>query len=155
MSSWWQSLRSSVANNPQAVQDFALLVVSQIVLFYSVRYLVNHLNPTNNKRKDILALSRKNLARLGKKKEELQLNSYEEVIASELVLPEDIPTSFDSVGGLDGIIKDLQESIILPLKHPQLFMSGKKVIHVPKGVLFYGPPGILFHGLYQDTIMYF
>ncbi|KAJ0483907.1 putative proteasome endopeptidase complex [Helianthus annuus] len=43
------------------------------------------------------------------------------------------------VGGLSDQIRDLRESIELPLMNPELFI--KVGIKPPKGVLLYGPPG--------------
>ena len=59
----------------------------------------------------------------------------------ELILPEDIPVTFESIGGLDGSISSLQESVIAPLCFPQLFSSTNGLLGAPKGVLLYGPPG--------------
>jgi proteasome regulatory subunit len=52
----------------------------------------------------------------------------------------DAPTErYDDVGGLDKQVLEIQESVELPLKKPELF---KRVgIEPPKGVLLYGPPG--------------
>ena len=47
--------------------------------------------------------------------------------------------SYDDIGGLDGQIQELRETVELPLLKPELF---KRVgIEPPKGVLLYGPPG--------------
>lgn len=47
--------------------------------------------------------------------------------------------SFNDVGGLNEQIRELRESVELPLSNPELF---KRVgIKPPKGVLLYGPPG--------------
>jgi len=51
--------------------------------------------------------------------------------------PGDVP--YSSVGGLANQIRDLRETIELPLTNPDLF---KRIgIKPPKGVLLYGPPG--------------
>merc|ERR1719416_353297 len=53
---------------------------------------------------------------------------------------EKVPDStFDMIGGLDEQIKQIQEVIELPVKHPEIFES--LGISQPKGVLLYGPPG--------------
>lgn len=51
--------------------------------------------------------------------------------------------NFQSIGGLDGIISSLQESVIAPLCLPHLFGDAGKsgLLGAPKGVLLYGPPG--------------
>lgn len=52
----------------------------------------------------------------------------------------DIPKiTWDDVGGLDEIKEKLTESVILPLKHKELFKSAK--VKPIKGILFSGPPG--------------
>ncbi|KAG8381095.1 hypothetical protein BUALT_Bualt06G0086600 [Buddleja alternifolia] len=67
-------------------------------------------------------------------------NSYEDVIANDVVNPDDIDVKFESVGGLDAIKEELYELVILPLKRPELFSRGK-LLCPQKGVLLYGPPG--------------
>jgi SpoVK/Ycf46/Vps4 family AAA+-type ATPase len=51
----------------------------------------------------------------------------------------DKTVGFDQIGGLDGHIQSLKESIVFPLMYPGIFE--KFTISAPKGVLFYGPPG--------------
>jgi 26S proteasome regulatory subunit T4 len=51
--------------------------------------------------------------------------------------PGDVP--YSSVGGLADQIRDLRETVELPITNPELF---KRIgIKPPKGVLLYGPPG--------------
>jgi proteasome regulatory subunit len=47
--------------------------------------------------------------------------------------------SYDDIGGLDGQILELRETVELPLLKPELFQ--RVGIEPPKGVLLYGPPG--------------
>ena len=68
------------------------------------------------------------------------MNELELALASNLVNPVSIRVGFDDVGGLDDVINDLGESVILPLKNESLFKSSK-LLQPPKGVLLYGPPG--------------
>lgn len=75
------------------------------------------------------------------RKEELHLSQYEEVILQELVFPEDIPVSFEDIGGLSDIIEDLRESVIYPLTLPELYSTSSSLLAAPSGVLLYGPPG--------------
>lgn len=46
---------------------------------------------------------------------------------------------WDDIGGLDYIKEVINETIKLPLDHPELFTSGAKK---RSGLLLYGPPGI-------------
>jgi len=46
---------------------------------------------------------------------------------------------YSDVGGLTNQIRDIRETIELPLTNPELFL--RVGIKPPKGVLLYGPPG--------------
>ncbi len=46
---------------------------------------------------------------------------------------------YSQIGGLSEQIRELRESIELPLMNPELFL--RVGINPPKGVLLYGPPG--------------
>ncbi|KAI0506221.1 P-loop containing nucleoside triphosphate hydrolase protein [Xylaria bambusicola] len=73
--------------------------------------------------------------------EDLVLNEYENIVALEVVAPEDIPVGFDDIGGLDDIIEEVKESVIYPLTMPHLYSHAAPLLSAPSGVLLYGPPG--------------
>lgn len=75
------------------------------------------------------------------RREQLHLNQYEQAILQDLVFPEDIPVSFEDIGGLGNIIEELKESVIYPLTMPDLYMHSSSLLAAPSGVLLYGPPG--------------
>ena len=52
----------------------------------------------------------------------------------------DRSVTFDSIGGLGKHLRKLKEMIVFPLMYPEVFDKFK--IAPPRGVLFYGPPGI-------------
>lgn len=62
------------------------------------------------------------------------------MIASHLVVPDDIPVSWKDIAGLDSVIQELKESVVLPVRHRELF-NQSKLWQAPKGVLLHGPPG--------------
>ncbi|GJR12669.1 ATPase family AAA domain-containing protein 1-like protein [Tanacetum coccineum] len=66
--------------------------------------------------------------------------SAADIIACDVVNPDDIDVEFDSIGGLDSTKQALYELAILPLRRPELFASGR-LLGPQKGVLLYGPPG--------------
>ena len=72
---------------------------------------------------------------------DLQLTSYEQNIAMELIAPKDIPVSFEDIGGLEDIIEELKESVIYPLTMSKLYSQASSLLSAPSGVLLYGPPG--------------
>ncbi|CAD6936673.1 unnamed protein product [Tilletia controversa] len=127
--------------NRKNVSEVAVFVFSQVVFFYAFRYAMKSLDPNQKKRADAKKTSTEKLNKLGHKLATLNLNEHEEVIATELILAEDIPVNFASIGGLDGIISSLQESVIAPLCYPELFNNASGLLGAPKGVLLYGPPG--------------
>ena len=89
------------------------------------------------------------------------LNLLVEKVANEVIHPDDIDVCFSGlsvfsryrsiepllhfkfvdIGGLDGIISSLKESVIYPLLYPNLFTSSSPLLGAPKGVLLFGPPG--------------
>ena len=70
--------------------------------------------------------------------EDLQLNAYEQVILQDLVFPDDIPVSFEDIGGLSSTIEELRESVIYPLTMPGLYSRSSSLLSAPSGVLLYG-----------------
>ncbi|KAI1324972.1 P-loop containing nucleoside triphosphate hydrolase protein [Xylariaceae sp. FL0255] len=79
--------------------------------------------------------------RRGPRVEDLVLNEYENLVALEVVAPEDIPVGFDDIGGLEDIIEEVKESVIYPLTMPHLYSHAAPLLSAPSGVLLYGPPG--------------
>ncbi|CAI5755587.1 unnamed protein product [Candida verbasci] len=71
----------------------------------------------------------------------LDFNQYEKNLLSSLVTPDEINITFEDIGGLQNIIDEIREAVILPLTKPEIFSVHSNLIQSPKGVLFYGPPG--------------
>lgn len=63
------------------------------------------------------------------------------MVALEVVAPDDIPVSFDDIGGLEDIIEEVKEAVIYPLTMPHLYSHAAPLLSAPSGVLLYGPPG--------------
>ncbi|KAM4064757.1 ATPase family associated with various cellular activities (AAA) domain-containing protein [Hirsutella rhossiliensis] len=80
-------------------------------------------------------------SRDGPSVDDLVLNEYENLIALEMIAPEDIHVGFDDIGGLDMIIEELKESVIYPLTMPHLYSHAAPLLSAPSGVLLFGPPG--------------
>ena len=55
----------------------------------------------------------------------------------DVIDPDDIHTCFNDIAGIEQIKQELQDMIILPMKHPHLFAS-HSLFSLPKGVLLYG-----------------
>ncbi|KAM5442680.1 mitochondrial dynamin GTPase Msp1 [Microsporum ferrugineum] len=147
----------------QLVQELILIAGTSLSTYFVVRFLLSklELDPDSQKREEAKRKSAAVLKRLdreedsdnessgsGKKngqrrqrKEKLVLTQYEQAIAMDVVAPEDIPVSFDDIGGLEDIIEELKESVIYPLTMPQLYRTSSSLLSAPSGVLLYGPPG--------------
>lgn len=69
-----------------------------------------------------------------------KLNDYEMMIAAHLVHPEDINVSWTDIAGLETLIRELRETVILPIQRKELF-ADSQLTQPPKGVLLHGPPG--------------
>ncbi|ATY60760.1 ATPase family AAA domain-containing 1 [Cordyceps militaris] len=83
--------------------------------------------------------------------EDLVLNEYENLIALEMVAPEDIHVGFDAIGGLDMIIEELKESVIYPLTMPHLYSHAAPLLSAPSGALAH-ESGASFINLHISTM---
>ncbi|TPX34869.1 hypothetical protein SmJEL517_g02650 [Synchytrium microbalum] len=121
------------------VVDIAIFAVSQVVLYFGVQFILSAANPLSKQRETSRQKSAAVFKRMGWK--DLKLTEHEEIIASEIIHPEDIHVTFKDIGGLDLIVDSLKETVIYPLVYPQLFSFAPALLAAPKGVLLYGPPG--------------
>ncbi|OAD57013.1 ATPase family AAA domain-containing protein 1-A [Eufriesea mexicana] len=114
--------------------------------FVGMKWLMNHLDPTNNAKKKARKKAREQLQKLAKADNVLwsvdmdQLTDYEMMIANHIVDPEDIHVSWESIAGLEHIIQELKETVILPIQKKELF-EDSQLTQAPKGILLHGPPG--------------
>ncbi|XP_068329014.1 uncharacterized protein [Pyrus communis] len=97
-----------------------------------------HLDPNREASKKAMEHKKEISKRLGRPL--INTNSYEDVIACDVINPDHIKVEFESIGGLEAIKEALYELVILPLQRPNLFSHGK-LLGPQKGVLLYGPPG--------------
>lgn len=54
-----------------------------------------------------------------------QLSEHELIIASNVIDPQDINISYDNVAGLENIIQELRETVILPIQKRELFLDSR------------------------------
>ncbi|GLA21935.1 AAA-domain-containing protein [Aspergillus phoenicis ATCC 13157] len=146
----------------QFLQELVMVAGTSASAYFLIRYLLSRLDfdPESQKKEEQKRKSAAILRKLdggdesdedsprrgGKggrrpKRGDLVLNQYEQAIAMDVVAPDDIPVSFEDIGGLDDIIEELKESVIYPLTMPHLYASTSSLLTAPSGVLLYGPPG--------------
>jgi ATP-dependent 26S proteasome regulatory subunit len=70
----------------------------------------------------------------------VKLSEYEMLIASQLVDPASIRVSFADIAGLEALVAELRQAVILPIQKRSLFAHSSLMV-APKGVLLHGPPG--------------
>jgi ATPase family AAA domain-containing protein 1 len=139
--------------------DFGLTILTLAGGYYTFKYLITQMtfDPDSEQKKEARLKSAAILRRLDTprpedsdaedepqrrpRREDLELNQYEQAILQNLVFPEDINISFEDIGGLSHIIEDLREAVIYPLTTPNLFYGASSLLSAPSGVLLYGPPG--------------
>lgn len=118
------------------------------VTYFSIKWLVNQIDPTSKSRKKAEERAREQLRKIscraglsGKHALALdKLTDHEMIIASQLVVPEEINVNWKDIAGLDHLIKELRETVILPIQKRELF-ADSRLTQPPKGVLLHGPPG--------------
>lgn len=130
------------------------LTVSATVTYFLFKWLMKQMDPTNSDKLAAKSRADRILKEIGLKN--IELNEYELVIASNLIMPHNIDVSWEDIGGLEHIISDLRETVIYPLKRvspPPVSSSPaasgglkdtskrSRLIKPPTGVLFFGPPG--------------
>lgn len=107
---------------------------------YTLKYMVNILDPTNKQKKDAHKRARCIVDKLNLSDLKTTLNEHELVIASNLIDPQSIDVSWKDIGGLNEVIDDIKTEVIIPLKLPQIFNNSAHH-RPPTGVLLHGPPG--------------
>lgn len=111
------------------------------LLFKYIDKLREIVDPTRKQKKAAEAKAQQLLKLLGKPNaKDFKLSEYELNVASQLVVPTGIGVSWDAIGGLDEIIDQIRETVILPFQRREVFKMCK-LFQPPKGILLYGPPG--------------
>lgn len=124
--------------------DLFFLTGAGLSMYYIITHLLNDSVGESIKNKDAKKKAAGILKKIQSVNPELKqvtFNEYEKSLLNNLVTPNEIASSFDDVGGLQNIISEVREAVILPLTEPELFAAHLSLVQSPKGVLFYGPPG--------------
>ncbi|CAM8887851.1 unnamed protein product [Rhodiola kirilowii] len=126
------------SSTQRLVEALVLYTASAGLSYLVIVAACRHLDPDRQASKKAKKHKKEIAKRLGRPL--VNTNSYEDVIACDGINPDHIDVEFDSIGGLDKIKQALFEIVILPLRRPDIFSSGK-LLGPQKGVLLYGPPG--------------
>lgn len=124
--------------------DIFFLTGAGLSMYYMINHLLNDSIDNSVHSKELKKKSTSVLKKIQTTNPELKdisLNEYEKSLLNSLVTPDEISVSFEDIGGLQLIIEELHEAVILPLTEPEIFAAHLSLVNSPKGVLFYGPPG--------------
>ncbi|AQZ09552.1 MSP1 (YGR028W) [Zygosaccharomyces parabailii] len=129
----------------KTIADLSVLVGTGISLYYLVTRLLNDVEagPLSGRSKESKNRQLSQWQKLVTKRPELAkvgLNSYEQSVLSSVITSDELDISFEDIGGLDGIIADLHESVVYPLMMPEVYTENP-LLQAPSGVLLHGPPG--------------
>lgn len=109
-----------------------------VLSYYGVKWLIDALDPAKKGRLAAQKQAEQLLKKIGM--EGVKLTEYELAVAADVVDPLTLPISWKDIGGLCGIIDEIKETVILPIKQRDIF-ENSSLLSAPKGVLLYGPPG--------------
>ncbi|XP_018525233.1 outer mitochondrial transmembrane helix translocase [Lates calcarifer] len=114
------------------------LTIFGAATYYSIKWVVEAMDPTFKQKNQAKKRAEQLMKRIGV--EGVKLTEYEMNIASHLVDPQTMKVSWRDIAGLDEVINELQDTVILPFQKRHL-LAGSKLFQPPKGVLLFGPPG--------------
>uniref|UniRef100_A0A671TL49 Outer mitochondrial transmembrane helix translocase n=1 Tax=Sparus aurata TaxID=8175 RepID=A0A671TL49_SPAAU len=114
------------------------LTIFGAATYYSIKWVVDAMDPTAKQKSQAKKRAEQLMKRIGV--EGVKLTEYEMNIASQLVDPQTMKVSWRDIAGLDEVINELQDTVILPIQKRHL-LAGSKLFQPPKGVLLFGPPG--------------
>ncbi|XP_020635960.3 outer mitochondrial transmembrane helix translocase isoform X2 [Pogona vitticeps] len=114
------------------------LTVFGAATYFSIKWVSDALDPSRKQRIQLKKKAEHLMKQIGV--EGVKLTEHEMNIAAHLVIPKDIKVTWKDIAGLDEMVSELQDTVILPFQQRHLFQHSK-LCQPPRGVLLYGPPG--------------
>eukprot|EP01119_Soliformovum_irregulare_P011699 TRINITY_DN2957_c0_g3_i1.p1 TRINITY_DN2957_c0_g3~~TRINITY_DN2957_c0_g3_i1.p1 ORF type:complete len:393 (+),score=76.41 TRINITY_DN2957_c0_g3_i1:147-1325(+) len=105
-------------------------------------YIISRMDPMSKAKREARKKANSVLEEVKKRQNrfsKLSLTEYESIVASDIISPDLVTTTFDDIGGLQEVKTQIMEALILPIKRPELFKG--KLLKIPRGILLFGPPG--------------
>jgi len=106
------------------------ILLFTILGYYALKFIVGVLDPTNKQKAEAKKLAQELMKSIGV--EDVALNDHEMMVASNLVDPLSISVSWDNIGGLSKLIREMKENVVLPFTKRDLF-SKSLLLSPPKG----------------------
>uniref|UniRef100_A0A671QKX3 Outer mitochondrial transmembrane helix translocase n=3 Tax=Sinocyclocheilus TaxID=75365 RepID=A0A671QKX3_9TELE len=114
------------------------LTIFGAVTYFTIKWMVDAIDPTRKQKVEAQKQAEKLMRQIGV--QNVKLSEYEMSIAAHLVDPLTMQITWRDIAGLDEVITELKDTVILPIQKRHLF-EGSRLLQPPKGVLLYGPPG--------------
>ncbi|XP_041695125.1 outer mitochondrial transmembrane helix translocase-like [Coregonus clupeaformis] len=114
------------------------LTIFGAVTYFTIKWMVDAIDPTRKQKMEAQKRAEKLMKQIGV--QNVKLSEYEMSIAAHLVDPLTMQITWGDIAGLDEVITELKDTVILPIQMRNLF-KGSRLLQPPKGVLLYGPPG--------------
>uniref|UniRef100_A0AAQ4S623 Outer mitochondrial transmembrane helix translocase n=1 Tax=Gasterosteus aculeatus aculeatus TaxID=481459 RepID=A0AAQ4S623_GASAC len=114
------------------------LTIFGAATYYSIKWILDAMDPTSKQKSQAKKRAEQLMKRIGV--EGVKLTEYEMNIASHLVDPQTMTVTWRDIAGLDEVVNELQDTVILPFQKRHI-LAGSKLFQPPKGVLLFGPPG--------------
>jgi hypothetical protein len=81
----------------KAFSDLTLLAISQIFLFYGVKYILARADPSRQSKDHLLKKSKKVMKSMGLDKKTLELDDHEAMLIGEVIQPDEIDVGFSGL----------------------------------------------------------
>ncbi|KAM8887222.1 outer mitochondrial transmembrane helix translocase isoform 2-T3 [Spinachia spinachia] len=114
------------------------LTIFGAATYYSIKWVLDAMDPTAKQKSQAKKRAEQLMKRIGV--EGVKLTEYEMNIASHLVDPQAMTVTWRDIAGLDEVVNELQDTVILPFQKRHI-LARSKLFQPPKGVLLFGPPG--------------
>ncbi|CAF94890.1 unnamed protein product, partial [Tetraodon nigroviridis] len=107
------------------------LTIFGAATYFTIKWMVDALDPTRKQKVEAQKQAEKLMRQIGVKN--VKLSEYEMSIAAHLVDPLSLQITWADIAGLDEVITDLKETVILPVQKRHLFQNSR-LLQPPKGV---------------------
>jgi ATPase family AAA domain-containing protein 1 len=125
--------------------DTLNLILGGAVCLYVAKYVVDQMQDvmSNTGDKGNMAALQSQLAeKLGRPDIlNMTFDQYESAIMNDVMCPDDIEVTFDSIGGMESELETIEENICAPMQLAKNYADFQSIAPMPTGALLYGPPG--------------